>query len=157
MKHRRSTVAFVILTLTGIMLFCAAVADFSLAQTSQACNSTPNCPYGWSVQKTYCQWVCNCGEQQMPYTCYREEGVCNANGNPVAFQRCYQGNCCCPSGNCAGQTPVVAEAVAGMREMVAYRIGTVSQGKTVVAGRANNTLLSVVLNPSDVTMSAGSR
>ncbi|HKY30313.1 MAG TPA: hypothetical protein VJM12_20445 [Pyrinomonadaceae bacterium] len=37
------------------------------------------------------------------YTCYRETGVCNANGAVVVFSACYRGSCCCPSGNCAGQ------------------------------------------------------
>ena len=102
MKKESHTLRFGILAFAGFVLFSAAISNVATAPPSMACTSNPNC-MGWSVERKGCEWFCNCGQQQMPYTCYTEVGTCNADGTAVVFRRCYQGNCCCPSGNCAGQ------------------------------------------------------
>ncbi len=72
--------------------------------TSQACGGNPNCPNGWTVtEPSTCSGSCSCGSPFISYTCYHEVGTCNANGSPIVYEHCYEGGCCCPSGNCAGQ------------------------------------------------------
>src|SRR5918993_4599138 len=102
MKQRPHILGFGSLALAGLLLFSASIAETIMTPPSEACTTSPNCD-GWTVHRTRCEWFCNCGQQSMPYTCYTEEGTCNANGAAALFRRCYQGNCCCPSGNCAGQ------------------------------------------------------
>ena len=147
MKQESHILRFGILAFAGILLFCAAVSDISTVPTSEACNSTPDC-MGWTVRRTGCEWFCNCGQQQMPYTCYTEEGTCNANGATVLFRRCYLGNCCCPSGNCAGQGGGGGGGGGGSKAATAGLKGTVTPAKNVATGHASNPLVSVVFSLS---------
>jgi len=70
-----------------------------------ACAITPGC-VGWSVTWFGCDSLetCACGLNNLPFTCYREDGVCNATGTIVLFRKCYLGTCTCncpePDGGC---------------------------------------------------------
>jgi hypothetical protein len=104
MKHKLTNIKYGFLSLTGIVLLSGALWHVAVVPTSQACGSNPNCQ-GWAVTgQPTCDGACSCaGGWFISYTCYKETGVCNADGSSVVYTHCYEGGCCCPSGNCAGQ------------------------------------------------------
>jgi len=65
-----------------------------------ACGDAAHCIY--RVEYRACDGLCSCGGAFIDATCYREEGTCVDDNSHVHFTACYQGGCCCPSGNCGG-------------------------------------------------------
>jgi hypothetical protein len=86
MKQRPHTVGYGFLALIGVLLFCVSITEATMTPPSEACTSNPNCPDGWTVQRTQCEWFCNCGQQSMPYTCYTEEGKVAAGPTGTVLQ-----------------------------------------------------------------------
>ena len=100
----RFSLKYCVLGSIGILMFSGALLHVKLLPETAACGNNPNCPDGWSVGRSYCDSTpCSCGANLISQTCFTEEGTCNATGAPVIYAHCYQGSCCCPSGNCAGQ------------------------------------------------------
>jgi len=100
----RFSLKYCILGSIGILMLSGALLRVELLPETAACGNNPNCPDGWSVDRSYCDSSpCNCGGNLISQTCFTEEGTCNATGAPVIYAHCYQGSCCCPNGNCAGQ------------------------------------------------------
>jgi hypothetical protein len=102
MISKLTNLRYAMLTLVGILSLCVTFAHKSALPSVQACGHNATCTYSES------QWgcdneACSCGGNLISWTCYRSEGTCNDDGSPVYFSHCYQGGCCCPSGNCAGQ------------------------------------------------------
>jgi hypothetical protein len=105
MKTKISLFKHLLLTSVGILLISASVVILGSLPSAEACGNNPNCPGGWSVSESDCSAeACSCGSNTLPYKCFRQIGTCNADGSWITFTHCYQGNCCCPSGNCAGQS-----------------------------------------------------
>lgn len=102
---RLAILKYLMLAFAGTIMLIGATLNVTLSPKAQAaCGSNPNCSGGWSVDESECSsFPCTCGSNNIPYTCYREVGTCNATGLPVVFTHCFEGGCCCPSGNCAGQ------------------------------------------------------
>lgn len=88
-------------TLVGITLLSVALWHKPVLPPVQACGDTVSCTY--AVTLSHCDGLCSCGGNLIDWTCFREEGTCNDDGHTVYFTHCYEGGCCCPSGNCAGQ------------------------------------------------------
>lgn|ERR1041384_7459741 len=104
MKTNWSNVKYGGLGFVGLLLLCGALLDLKLLPKTEACANNPNCS-SWAVdsRESGCHSLCMCGSNNISNTCYREVGVCNATGQAVVYEHCYQGGCCCPTGNCAGQ------------------------------------------------------
>lgn len=102
---RLAILKYLMLAFAGTIMLIGATLNVTLSPKAQAaCGSNPNCSGGWSVDESECSsFPCTCGSNNIPYTCYREVGTCNATGLPVVFTHCFEGGCCCPSGDCAGQ------------------------------------------------------
>ena len=95
-----------LMLVTGTLLMVWGLSQLWQPQkVDAACAITPGC-VGWSITWFGCDSLekCTCGFNQLPFTCYREDGVCNATGTIVLFRKCYQGTCNCncpePDGGC---------------------------------------------------------
>lgn len=102
MRPRTSNITFGFLSLTGILLLSMAYWHVAILPASQACGNRPNCET-WNVMRWECSGPCSCAGNLIAHTCYNEIGTCVADGSSVIATNCFRGNCCCPSGNCAGQ------------------------------------------------------
>lgn len=90
----------------GILLLVWGLSQlWQSPKAEAACAITPGC-LGWEVTDVSCDSFeqCSCGGIPLSFTCYREEGICNATGTLVLFRKCYQGTCNCncfePDGGC---------------------------------------------------------
>ena len=93
------------LTVGSLLLVWGLSQLWQSSKVEAACAITPGCT-GWEVTSSSCDSLeqCSCNGNLLPFTCYREEGVCNSNGNLVLFRKCYLGTCNCgcfePDGGC---------------------------------------------------------
>ena len=101
MRHKLATIKYAFLGLTGIVLISGAVWHVAVLPAVQACGNNVTCTY--DVTHTECDGSCSCAGNLISSTCFREDGVCVNDGSTVYYSHCFQGGCCCPSGNCAGQ------------------------------------------------------
>ena len=83
-----------LLLLAGAALFGWGLTQFTQLPQADACTINPNCGV-WTVKLTTCTSTCTCGDIDTAAKCFRQEVTCDANGQQMLFQRCYQGNCAC--------------------------------------------------------------
>lgn len=148
--NARFSLKYSVLGSIGVLMLSGALLHIELLPETAACGNNPNCPDGWSVDRSYCDSSpCNCSGNLISQTCFTEEGTCNATGAPVVYAHCYQGSCCCPSGNCAGQGGSGGGAEAAEEEKAEATsvglVGIVLPDNTVMPAPDNVTTMALAL------------
>lgn len=107
MKRISQLIATPLMLALGILLLVWGLSQlWQSPKVEAACPITPGCQ-GWEVTSLGCDSLeqCTCGIYgPIDFTCYFENGICNATGTIVRFQKCYLGTCNCtcaePDGGC---------------------------------------------------------